>query len=68
MLITPVKGSNMIMRSATASIRGLLITNMTTEAISSARTIRSSLFIGDRKRRKKFPQTRLLSRLFPREE
>ena len=57
MVITPVKGNNTIMMSATASMRGLLITNITTEATSRVRTTRSSVFISDGDRRKTLPQT-----------
>ncbi len=56
-VITPVKGSSTIMINATASMRGLLITNMTTEATSRASTTRSSVFIGGKAGRWTYPQT-----------
>lgn len=45
---TPVNGSATIINSATASMRGRLIANMTTAATSRARTMASWAFMGGR--------------------
>ncbi len=62
MVITPVKGSSTSMISATASMRGLLMTNIATEATSSDRTTMSSVFMGNRMEYGMARQTQRLTR------